>query len=263
MLAQTLALLRMSPKKKTSNWMPPGAAQAAQGRCRLLLPWTPRPRRASLCVRLGWAWCHNAMREQSCAPHALTRCAPALPFAQELKLWDGDVTLELGHLGLPAGAHLQCRTVCSLRDVAWLRARTTTVKTKAYSWSQVTVQNAPCFELGSCLQPSRLRETAVSQRYRALGMNVTPAFTVDLAIHAASRRLSSTFNRTWWSSTLSLRRHSVSVRTVPPPTVQQLPLFDASDLIVSFVAHARSALVHIAHSAALFRFEAMAKDTYN
>ena len=55
------------------------------------------------------------MREQSCAPHALTRCAPALPFAQELKLWDGDVTLELGHLGLPAGAHLQCRTVCLLR----------------------------------------------------------------------------------------------------------------------------------------------------
>ena len=55
----------------------------------------------------------------------------------------------------------------------------------------------------------------------------------------------------------------MSVRTVPPPTVQQLPLFDASDLIVSFVAHARSALVHIAHSAALFRFEAMAKDTYN
>ena len=48
----------------------------------------------------------------------LTRCAPALPFAQELKLWDGEVTLELGHLGLPAGAHLQCRTVCSLRDLA-------------------------------------------------------------------------------------------------------------------------------------------------
>ena len=49
---------------------------------------------------------------------------------------------------------------------------------------------------------------------------------------------------------------------MPPPTVQQLPLFDASDLIVSFVAHARSALVHIAHSAALFRFEAMAEGTY-
>ena len=123
MLAQTLALLRMTHKQNTSNWMPPRATQAAQGRFRLLLPWTPRPRLAAApCVIVRptreWAWCHNAMREQSCAPHALTRCAPALPFAQELKLWDGDVTLELGYLGLPAGAHLQCRTVCSLRDVA-------------------------------------------------------------------------------------------------------------------------------------------------
>ena len=40
----TLALLRMSHKKNTSNWMPPRAIQAAQGRFRLLLRWTPRPR---------------------------------------------------------------------------------------------------------------------------------------------------------------------------------------------------------------------------
>ena len=59
--------------------------------------------------------CHA--RAVVCAARPNAVC-PALPFAQELKLWDGDVTLELGYLGLPAGAHLQCRTVCSLRDVA-------------------------------------------------------------------------------------------------------------------------------------------------
>ena len=56
-----------------------------------------------------------------------TRCALALPFAQEFKRWGGDGTLELSHLGLSICVHVQCRTMCSRRGAVWLRERTTTV----------------------------------------------------------------------------------------------------------------------------------------
>ena len=103
------------------------------------------------------------------------------------------------------------RTVCSLRDVAWLRARTTTVKTKAYSWSQVTVQNAPCFKLGSCLQPSRLKKRRrVRGAVHSVRVSHTPLQWIlrSMLPQGGFRVLS-----TWRSSTS--QRHSV--RTVPAP----------------------------------------------
>ena len=139
--------------------MPPEQPSPRKGRCRLhLFPdANAAPCRRATCAIVrptrAWAWCHNAMREQSCAPHALTRCAPALPFAQELKLWGGDVTLELGNLASRRCASAVPWTWCSLRDAAWRRARTTTVtqdKGVVLVSRSAVVQNAPCFELGSC-----------------------------------------------------------------------------------------------------------------
>ena len=89
-----LGLCSRRPETPTQILDAPRAAQTAQRRRRLLLSGRQYrvlpPRRAPLLyVRLGrraWAWCHNAMREQSCAPHRpMPRCAAFRTGAQALR----------------------------------------------------------------------------------------------------------------------------------------------------------------------------------